>query len=97
MALPFIILFVEPKEVSRPDERRLGAGALDVGRGKNQVPIRLQQLEDFAREVARDHEFGGVALRQGERALMLYACANRDPAGICKCLRELHTFGFGDR
>jgi cytochrome P450 len=34
----------------------------------------------LARTVVRDHEVGGTVLRRGDRVLLLYASANRDPA-----------------
>lgn len=43
--------------------------------------IRIESpIRAFAREVVRDHAIGDVRLKSGDRALMLYACANRDPA-----------------
>lgn len=43
--------------------------------------IRLESpIRAFARHVAQDFVVGGVTLEQGSRALMLYGCANRDPA-----------------
>lgn len=42
--------------------------------------IRLESpIRAFAREVVREHEIGDMMLKAGDRALMLYACANRDP------------------
>ena len=42
--------------------------------------VRLESpIRAFAREVTRDHVIGEAHLRAGDRALMLYACANRDP------------------
>ena len=42
--------------------------------------IRLESpIRAFSRLVTRDHAIDGVVLRKGERALMLYGCANRDP------------------
>jgi cytochrome P450 len=41
--------------------------------------IRLESpIRAFARYVMRDTDIGGVTLSAGSRALMLYACANRD-------------------
>lgn len=43
--------------------------------------VRLESpIRAFAREVVRDHVIGDATLKAGDRALMLYACANRDPA-----------------
>jgi cytochrome P450 len=43
--------------------------------------VRLESpIRAFAREVVRDHAIGDVTLKAGDRALMLYGCANRDPA-----------------
>jgi len=43
--------------------------------------VRLESpIRAFAREVVRDHAIGDVTLKAGDRALMLYACANRDPS-----------------
>jgi cytochrome P450 len=43
--------------------------------------IRFESpIRAFARYVAQDFEVGGETLTQGSRALMLYACANRDLA-----------------
>lgn len=43
--------------------------------------IRVESpLRAFARTVTRDVAWDGVALAAGDKALMLYACANRDPA-----------------
>lgn len=43
--------------------------------------IRLESpIRAFARYVTQDYEVGGVTLAEGSRAVMLYACANRDPA-----------------
>lgn len=43
--------------------------------------IRIESpIRAFAREVTRDHAVGDVVLEAGSRVLMLYACANRDPA-----------------
>lgn len=43
--------------------------------------IRLESpIRAFARELACDHVIGDVRMKAGDRALMLYACANRDPA-----------------
>lgn len=42
--------------------------------------VRIESpIRAFAREVTRDHRIGDADLRAGDRALMLYACANRDP------------------
>jgi cytochrome P450 len=42
--------------------------------------IRLESpIRAFARYVAQDFAVGSVTLAEGSRALMLYACANRDP------------------
>ncbi len=42
--------------------------------------VRIESpIRAFAREVTRDHRVGDAELRVGDRALMLYACANRDP------------------
>ena len=42
--------------------------------------VRLESpIRAFARTVTRDHSVGEVELKTGDRALMLYACANRDP------------------
>jgi cytochrome P450 len=43
--------------------------------------VRIESpIRSFARQVTTDHEVGGATLEAGSRALMLYACANRDPA-----------------
>ena len=42
--------------------------------------VRLESpIRAFARSVRCDIQFGDAELRPGQRALMLYACANRDP------------------
>ncbi|WP_068077661.1 cytochrome P450 [Novosphingobium lentum] len=42
--------------------------------------IRLESpIRAFSRLVTRDHAIGDAQLHKGDRALMLYACANRDP------------------
>ena len=42
--------------------------------------LRIESpIRGFAREITRDHQIGTATLRAGERALMLFACANRDP------------------
>ncbi len=41
--------------------------------------IRMESpIRAFSRYVTTDFEIGGVTLKEGSRALMLYACANRD-------------------
>ena len=60
-------------------------------------------FRSFAREVTCDHGFGEVSLRKGDRALMLYACANRDPSkypdaerfDITRRPSDQLGFGFG--
>lgn len=43
--------------------------------------IRIESpIRAFARRVTRDHRIGDAELHAGDRALMLYACANRDSA-----------------
>ena len=42
--------------------------------------VRIESpLRAFARATTRDHTVGDVTIGEGERVLMLYACANRDP------------------
>ncbi|WP_109463917.1 cytochrome P450 [Albibacillus kandeliae] len=66
--------------------------------------IRMESpIRAFSRYVTRDHEVGGVVLRQGARALMLYACANRDERNypdpdrfdITRRARDHIGFGYG--
>ena len=64
-----------------PDEwNKVRADTALIPHAINEIVRMESPIRAFAREVAQDHEFGGIRLRQGDRALMLYACANRDPA-----------------
>ena len=59
--------------------------------------IRLESpIRAFARYVTRDHEVDGTVLKEGSRALMLYACANRDEAKYADADRFLIGRGSGD-
>lgn len=59
---------------------KLKADPLLIPHAINEV-IRLESpIRAFARYVTQDFEVGGVTLAEGSRAVMLYACANRDPA-----------------
>lgn len=43
--------------------------------------VRIESpVRAFSRYVTRDHVIGAAHLKAGDRALMLYGCANRDPA-----------------
>ena len=66
--------------------------------------VRLESpIRAFSRYVTRDYEMGGVVLPAGSRALMLYACANRDERryadpdrfDITRDARDHVGFGFG--
>ncbi|MCJ2180749.1 cytochrome P450 [Novosphingobium album (ex Hu et al. 2023)] len=66
--------------------------------------VRLESpIRGFARVVMRDCELEGVAMRKGDRALMLYASANRDERrypdperfDIQRDARDHVAFGFG--
>jgi Cytochrome P450 len=67
--------------VSRPELQRLLRGAPE------RIPVAVEEavrlwtpLRWFARTAAEDVELGPVTVRAGERVLLLYAGANRDPA-----------------
>lgn len=74
-----------------------------MGSALNEIVRMESPIRAFSRYVTRDAEFGGVAMREGERALMLYACANRDerayrdPArfDISRAPRDHLGFGYG--
>ncbi len=66
--------------------------------------IRMESpIRAFSRYVTRDLEIGGVTLKAGSRALMLYACANRDERrfenperyDIERKARDQLGFGYG--
>ena len=69
----------------------------------NEIVRMESPIRAFSRYVTRDAEFGGAALREGERALMLYACANRDERAypepgrfdIARNPRDHLGFGYG--
>ena len=59
--------------------------------------VRLESpIRAFARLVTRDHAVGDVVIQSGERALMMYACANRDPAKYEEPDRFMVTRRAGD-
>jgi len=66
--------------------------------------IRMESpIRAFSRYVAQDHSLGGVELKKGTRAMMLYACANRDERhypeadrfDITRPARDHVAFGYG--
>ena len=66
--------------------------------------VRLESpIRAFSRYVTRDFEIGTTLLKQGSRALMLYACANRDERryedpdrfDIGRSARDHLGFGYG--
>lgn len=65
---------------ANPDEwAKLRADPDLIPHAINEV-VRLESpIRAFAREVVRDHAIGEAQMKAGDRALMLYACANRDP------------------
>ncbi|MCB1341204.1 MAG: cytochrome P450, partial [Pseudooceanicola sp.] len=74
-----------------------------IGSAINEV-IRLESpIRAFSRYVTRDFEVGGVTLKEGARALMLYASANRDERhypdperfDIARAARDHVGFGYG--
>lgn len=82
---------------------RLRADRTLMGSAINEV-IRMESpIRAFSRYVTRDHKIGDVTLRQGARALMLYACANRDERNypdpdrfdITRPARDHIGFGYG--
>lgn len=78
-------------------DRDLMPGAL------NEIVRMESPIRAFSRYVTRDAAFGGVEMRQGDRALMLYACANRDDRAypdpdqfdITRPARDHLGFGYG--
>ena len=64
--------------------------------------VRIESpIRAFARTLTRDHQVGDATLREGDLALMLYACANRDhakfpePDRFCIERRSGDHLGFG--
>ncbi|MCP3731379.1 cytochrome P450 [Sphingomonas sp. MG17] len=66
--------------------------------------LRIESpIRAFARLLTRDHEMGGVTLRKGDRALIVYASANRDERrypepdrfDITRDARDHVAFGYG--
>lgn len=66
--------------------------------------VRLESpIRGFTRHVTRDHDLGGVPLREGDRVLVLYASANRDERrwddperfDVTRNVRDHLGFGFG--
>ena len=59
--------------------------------------VRLESpIRAFARSLRRDIRIGDAELRTGQRALMLYACANRDPRKFADPTRFDITRRAGD-
>jgi cytochrome P450 len=83
-------------ELLRSDPSRV-PGAIDETL-RMESPIRA-----FSRAVTRDYELEGVPLREGDRVLMLFACANRDERrypdpdrfDITRDARDHVAFGYG--
>ena len=82
---------------------RLRADRSLMGSALNEV-VRLESpLRGFSRYVTRDCDFGGVRLSAGDRALVLYASANRDERAypeperfdIGRANRDHVAFGYG--
>lgn len=65
---------------AHPDQWTMLRGDLSlIPHAINEI-VRLESpIRAFARIVRQDCEIGDAKLREGDRALMLYACANRDP------------------
>jgi cytochrome P450 len=66
--------------------------------------LRLRPpVQNFARKVTRDTEFGGVAMRKGDWVMVVYGAANRDPDrfpcphrhDIDREFKNHLTFGWG--
>lgn len=66
--------------------------------------LRLESpIRGFTRVLTRDHDLEGVSLKEGDRALMLYAAANRDERhypdpdrfDIMRDARDHVAFGYG--
>lgn len=66
--------------------------------------LRMESpIRAFGRHLTQDHELDGTTLRRGDRALMLYACANRDERryadpdrfDITRDARDHVAFGYG--
>ena len=66
--------------------------------------LRMESpIRAFTRVLTRDHELDGVAMAQGDRAIMLYAAANRDERhypdpdkfDIMRDARDHVAFGYG--
>lgn len=64
----------------RPDEkRRLMADRSLVPFAREEFLRFFSPIHCLARNVAEDTEFGGVPLKQGDRVLLAWSAANRDP------------------
>ena len=82
---------------AHPDQWRLLRQDLSlIPHAINEV-VRLESpIRAFARSVRRDIRIGDAELRTGQRALMLYACANRDPRKFADPTRFDITRRVGD-
>lgn len=68
------------KFAQNPDQwQKLRANPSLISGAINEA-VRIESpIRAFSRYVVQDYQVGDVTLKEGDRALMLYACANRDP------------------
>ncbi|MBP7335978.1 cytochrome P450 [Niveispirillum sp.] len=74
-----------------------------LGRAIDEVLRMESPVRSFARLISRDHDMDGVRMRKGDRALMVYASANRDERryseperfDITRDARDHVAFGYG--
>lgn len=87
-----------------PDQwRKLVANPALIPDAIDEVLRYESPIRAFSRYVTRDCDLGGVPIREGSRALMMYACANRDERkfsnpdvfDIERAPRDHLAFGFG--
>jgi len=87
-----------------PDQwRKLRANPDLIPHAIDEVLRMESPIRAFARFITRDYEMGGITLPAGTRALMVYACANRDERkypdpdrfDIERMPRDHLAFGFG--
>jgi cytochrome P450 family 142 subfamily A polypeptide 1 len=66
--------------MEHPDQRALLTGGADIETGVEELLRWITPIKNMSRTAARDVEFGGQQLREGDQLMLFYPSANRDEA-----------------